>query len=244
MNIKTPKILFIDIETSPNIVYSWVVGRKINLNYENIIEERKIICVAWKWNTEKQIHSISWDRLTFSNNDKHILQVITPIINEADLIVAHNGDSYDIRFINSRLIFHGMKPIHHGRTEDTLKQIRNTFYFNSNKLDYVGQYLGLGKKVKVDFNLWKNVINGSIPDLYKMIKYCKEDVKLLEKLYNKIAPFVNQRMNKALVMHNIKDGCPSCGSSSQYLKQKGYRYNPRSVKKKYVCSKCGKWSSF
>ena len=41
-----PKRLFYDIETSYNIVKSWRIGFNINLNMEDIIQERAIITIA------------------------------------------------------------------------------------------------------------------------------------------------------------------------------------------------------
>jgi len=238
--MKLPKILFIDIETSPNIVYSWTIGRKISLSYENIIEERQIICAAWKWSHHNKVYCADWK----NHSDKHILPIVSKAINEADLIVAHNGDKYDIRFINGRLLFHDLPPIHHAKTEDTLKQLRKVFYFNSNKLDYISQFLGIGKKIKTNFNLWKEVMKGKTIALRNMIKYCKEDVRLLERLYNKVSAYVPQTLNKSLVQNGTKNGCSACGAGPSSLRPKGFRYNPKSIKQKYQCSICGKWSSF
>jgi hypothetical protein len=39
----TPKRLFFDIETSPNIGLFWSAGFKLNIAPENIIKERAII---------------------------------------------------------------------------------------------------------------------------------------------------------------------------------------------------------
>jgi len=238
--MKKPKILFIDIETSPNIVYTWNIGRKVFLSYESIIQERKIICVAWKWSHSQKVYHASWNKF----DDKNVLIEVSKAINESNLVVAHNGDKYDIRFINGRLLYHNLPPIDHAKTEDTLKQLRKVFYLNSNKLDYVSQYLNLGKKIKTDFNLWKKVLKGEATALRYMIKYCKEDVRLLERVYNRIAPYVPQVLNKSLVMHESKNGCSSCGAPDWNLKPRGFRYNLKSVKHKYICSKCGKWMSF
>ncbi len=49
--------LFFDIEVSPNIVFSWRAGYNLNIDPDNIIEERKIICVCWKWEGKDEVHS-------------------------------------------------------------------------------------------------------------------------------------------------------------------------------------------
>ena len=45
---ETIKRLFFDIETSPNIVYSWRTGYNLTITTENIITERAIICISYK----------------------------------------------------------------------------------------------------------------------------------------------------------------------------------------------------
>jgi len=238
--MRKPKILFIDIETSPNIVASWTIGRKVFLSHESILEERKIICICWKWSTGSTIYCSDWG---VEQDDKQILLNIQDSLNEADLIVAHNGDKYDLRFINSRLLYHKLKPIHTASTEDTLKQLRRVFYLNSNKLDYVSHFLQFGHKMHTDFTLWLSVLKKDIKALKYMIRYCKKDVLLLEKVYNRIAPFVTQKINKGLITSHEKLSCSACGAHRNFLRQKGYRYNAKTIKHKYVCTKCGKWVS-
>lgn len=233
--MKKPKILFIDIETSPNLLYSWVIGRKVFLSHENIVKERQIICICWKWNNEKKVHSVDWG---LTHNDMYLLTEIKSVINSADIIVGHNSDRYDVRFINSRLLYHQLKPMYHESTEDTLKQSKKTFYLNSYKLDYVSEFCGFGKKIKTTFDLWKKVMKGDKKALAEMIRYCKMDVRLTEKVYNRIQPFVPQKVHKGLIMGHGKLSCPACGSAS--LQPKGFRYNVRSIKHKYLCRQCGK----
>ena len=65
------KRLFFDIEVSPNIVFSWRSGYRLNIDPDNIIEERKIICVCWKWEGKDEIHSLTWDK---KQDDKKLLK--------------------------------------------------------------------------------------------------------------------------------------------------------------------------
>jgi hypothetical protein len=50
------KRLFYDIETSPNIGLFWQSGYKLNIDHSNIIQERAIICICWKWEGQKEVH--------------------------------------------------------------------------------------------------------------------------------------------------------------------------------------------
>jgi len=185
---KPKKKLFFDIETSFNIVASWNVGRDIDLSPESIIEERKIITICYKFSDSKKIYSLSWDG---NNDDKKMLQQFSKIMDSADIIVGHNGDSFDIKHIRTRCIYHKIPISPKFNSIDSLKMARSGFKFNSNKLNYLGQFLGEGKKLDTGgFQLWKDVvINKSKKALSKMINYCKGDIILLERVYNRLQEY-------------------------------------------------------
>lgn len=180
------KKLFFDIETSPNVVFSWRIGSKVNLSHDNIINERAIICVSYKWEGEDKVYSLAWDK----GCDKELLEKFSKIIDSADEIVTQNGDKFDIKWLRARCIFHDIPISPKFNSIDTLKMARAGFNFNSNKLDYMGSYLGVGQKIHTGYDLWKNIVlhnNGKA--LKQMIEYCEEDVRLLERVYNKLKPY-------------------------------------------------------
>lgn len=234
---KIIKILLLDVETSPNIVYSWAVGKKISLTPENIIKERQIICVCYKWLDEKTVQSLDWGK---AQSDKPLLKSLSKILNDADVVVAHNGDKYDLKFINGRLAYHDLPPLKPTTSIDTLKQSRRTFFINSHRLDYLGQYLGEGRKLDTGgFKLWKSVVEGDEKALAKMIRYCKQDVKLLEKVYLTIRKYAPQTVHMGVLANKDQMSCKSCGSSNTHWD--GYRVMSTVV---YRCRKCNDCSHF
>ena len=183
---KSRKKLFFDIETSPNIVFSWRIGHKINITPDNIIDERAIICISYKWEGESKVHSLSWN----AGDDKEMLKEFSKIIDSADEIVTQNGDKFDIKWLRARCIYHGIPISNKFNSIDTLKMARAGFNFNSNKLEYMGSFLGVGEKLKTGYDLWKRIVLNDDPDAMKqMIAYCEEDVRLLERVYNKLQPY-------------------------------------------------------
>ncbi|MFO0004689.1 MAG: hypothetical protein ACK559_26520, partial [bacterium] len=92
------KRLFFDIETSPNLGLFWEAGFKKNIDYSNIIKERAIICICWKWEDDKEIGSVHWDN---KQCDKSLLQKFIKVANEADELVGHNGDRFDLAWIRT-----------------------------------------------------------------------------------------------------------------------------------------------
>ena len=182
-NKNSPKILFIDIETSYATGWFWRPGYNLNITYDQILTEPAIICVCYKYNDSGKVYSLSWDK----GDDKELCKEFHRILNTADIVVGHNGDKFDIPWLKTRMLFHGISNMPEIQSIDTLKIARSKFKFNSNRLDYLGKFFGFGgKKDTGGIDLWHDIIqhNSNIA-LKKMISYCCRDVILLEKVYNK-----------------------------------------------------------
>jgi len=178
--------LFFDIEVSPNIVTSWRIGSDIKLSHENIIQERAVICICWKWSDSDKVESLQWK----DGDDYEMLVKFAKIIDSADETVTQNGDSFDIKWLRTRCLYHRIELSPKFNSIDTLKMARAGFKFNSNKLDYMGQFLGLGEKIKTEPDLWKNIVLKNCKvSMKKMIDYCKQDVNLLELVYNELQSY-------------------------------------------------------
>lgn len=179
--------LFFDIEVSPNVVFSWRIGYDINLTHENIIQERAIICIGYKWEHESKVHSLEWD----NGDDEEMLREFAKIIDSADEIVGQNSDRFDVKWLRTRCLFHEIPISPKFYSIDTLKFAKSGFNFNSNKLDYMGEFLGVGRKIRTEYDLWKNItLENCKESLTLMVDYCKQDVLLLEKVYNKLKNYV------------------------------------------------------
>jgi hypothetical protein len=209
------KRLFFDIETSPNVGYFWRAGYKQNISYENIIQERKIICISYKWEGKDKVHTLTWDK---NQCDKKMLEKFIKVANRADELVGHNGDRFDIKWIRTRCVFHRVPMFPKYRTLDTLKKSRGGFYFNSNRLDYIAQYLGVGAKVKHDgFSMWVEVMNGNKKALKDMVRYCEGDVVVLEDVYHVIKNYVLNNTHNGVLTGGYKHSCPNCGNDDAVL---------------------------
>lgn len=209
------KRLFFDIETSPNIVYSWRIGYNLTITPDNIIDERKIICISYKWENSDKIYSLSWDK---NQCDRQMLIDFIEQANQADELIAHNGDRFDIKWIRTRCIFHRIPMFPQYKTLDTLKKAKNGFNFNSNKLDYIAQFLGVGAKVKHSgFDMWKNVMKGDPDAMNEMVNYCEGDIIVLEDVYFTMQNYIKTNTHNGVINNNLKYSCPSCGSEHSEL---------------------------
>lgn len=216
----TPKInrLIWDIETSPNVVLSWRVGYKINIDHDNLLKERAIICIGYKWEGSDTVSALTWDK---NQDDREMLRKFLEVAGKADEMVAHNGDGFDLPWLKSRCVFHGLPTFPTYKTVDTLQWAKRKFYFNSNRLDYIAKYLGLGGKIKTEFGLWKKVVlERDAKALKAMVDYCKKDVALLEQVYHKLAPHVAHKTHVGVLGGLDKWTSPFTGSTNVEVKQK------------------------
>jgi len=229
------KRLFLDLETSPNEVFSWRIGHNLDIGYENILKERRIICAAWGWEDRRRVESLTWDT---NQDDKKLLTDLLPVLTEADEVVAHNGDRFDVPWLRARCLKHRIKPFPAFVMVDTLKLARKYFFFNSNALDYLAQFAGHPGKVETGgFDLWKRVCAGDEKALTKMVRYCKGDVKALQALYKEIATYCPQASHRAVLEGLSGWACPRCASKDvQHAK---LRITPMGIERhQLVCLAC------
>lgn len=204
------KILIYDIETSPNIGWFWRSGYKQNIGPNQILEERKVICVSYKWLGEDQVYNLSWDK---NKDDKFLIEQFVEVLNEADLIVAHNGENFDLKWLRTRALIHGIDMLPNYRQFDTLKVAKSKLYLNSNRLDYIAKLLGFEGKIHTSPELWSKVIILNDREALKdMLEYCDEDVRQLEKVYNRLKYIENPYFHKGVLDGEIKQTSPITGS--------------------------------
>jgi DNA polymerase elongation subunit (family B) len=234
------KRLYFDIEVSANVGLFWQSGYKLQIGTENIIKERAIICICYKWEEDKDVYYLHWDR---KQDDKKLLQEFIQVANEADELVGHNGDKFDLAWIRTRCLLHRIEMFPQYNTIDTLKIARSKFRFNSNRLDYIGKFLGLGQKIHTDFNLWKDImLNNDKLALDKMIDYCIQDVVLLEKVHKELNNHIPSKTHYGVIFGEGRGSCPECGSDDLVKNNKRVTASGL-VKIQYKCKTCNKMHS-
>lgn len=162
------------------------------------------------------MHSLTWDA---KQSDKKMLQDFIKVANEADEMIGHNGDKFDMTWIRTRCLFHRIPMLPAYTTIDTLKISRSKFRFNSNRLNYIADFLGMGQKHKVEFGLWKDILLRSDPAaMAKMVRYCKKDVVLLEKVFTELSKHTESKTHFGVVNGQNRGSCPNCGSHKLFKK--------------------------
>lgn len=235
----SPKILIVDIETSPLRAYVWSRWKQ-NIYLDQTIAEWFMICWAAKWVGEENVISgklISAEILR--EDDKRITQDLWVLLDQADIVIAHNGKKFDIPKMNSRFILNNLPPTSPYKQIDTKEVAAKQFGFSSNKLDALATYFGIENKDDTDFELWVRCLNGEQEAIDYMSKYCDKDVLILERVYIKLRPWIKNHPNVGLYTNANTPICPHCGSSHLEENHKDFTYTPTNKYKTMRCLDCG-----
>lgn len=228
-----PRILLLDIETAPNVVHVWgLYDQTVGLN--QIMATGYVMCWAAKWYGEKEVMFAS----VHDKSMDEMLAEIHALLDEADIVVHYNGTKFDIPTLNKEFVKAGMLPPSPYQEVDLLLKARRAFRFPSFKLDHIARELGVGQKVKhAGHDLWVQCMAGDEKAWATMTKYNKNDVVILERVYDRLMPWIKTHPN-----HGVWAGkpvCPTCGGT--VISRGEYRSKTR-VYRRFQCKGCGAWS--
>ena len=230
------KILYLDIETAPNKVYTWGLWNQ-NIGLNQIDEPGYTLCWAAKWAGETPVYFAS----VHHNTKEEMLRQIYDKIDDADVVVHYNGTKFDMPILMQEFMGMGWSPPASVVHIDMLKVVRKQFRMLSNKLDYVAGALGIGNKVShKGMALWLECMQGCNKAWKDMKRYNIGDVHILEKLYIRLLPWIPNHPNYGLFIETDDAVCPSCSSSD--LQKRGLYYTPTMTYQRFRCNSCGSWS--
>jgi len=236
------RVLTFDIETSPITGYVWNLYDQ-NLGLNQIKDDWTILAWSAKWygDPADKIMYMDNSKAKDVRNDKALIIGLWKLLDQADVVIAQNGDKFDIKKFNARAAIHGLPPVSPFRSTDTLKESRKVFSFTSHSLEYMSEVLNTKyKKLKHErypgFELWKAVLNGDKKAWADMKEYCIHDVLATEELYTKIQGWIKTQ-NLACYFDDAKVRC-RCGSANVY--KKGFVYTDAGKFQGYKCKDCGK----
>lgn len=237
----SPKTLFIDIETSACLGWSWQMW---DTNLISIHRDWSILCFAYKWaDGPVQVESIKPPRslgafIQNKRSDYQLVRSLWRLLDTADIVVAHNGNSFDLKKIVSRFLYYKLPPPSPYKQVDTKVSVKRVSSNTSNKLDDLGKQWGLGQKMKHEgWDMWLDSMGGKKKAWAMMKAYNKQDVLLLEKIYNHLLPYISNHPNVA--MWTDFTCCTNCQSKN--LTSRGWAFNKTTKYKRIVCKDCGRW---
>lgn len=233
------KILMLDIETAPMEVYTFQL-RDVTIGIDQIIHDSYMLCWAAKWLGKKEVMN---DNLYVHAKDGEftIAKSIWKLLDEADIVVAHNAKRFDVKWLNAVFLKYNMPPPSSFKIIDTLTESRKAFYQVSHRLNFLTQKYKIGEKRKHEgFKLWPKCMKGDKKAWTSMIKYNKKDVVILEKLYLLMRPYMVTHPD--LGLYSTKKGdimiCGVCGCID--FKKGSFEYGKSWVYQRFICKNCGK----
>ena len=232
-----PKVLLLDIETSPDLAWVWGVYEQ---NAIEVKDHWRILSFSALWFEKKGFITRGLDdHAGFEGGDHDLCEEIWDLLDKADIVVAHNGVKFDIKKINARFIDNDLSPPSPYKVVDTVREVRRVAAFSSNKLDWLCKQLDLGEKLKHEgFALWKACMEDDPKAWKRMKKYNQHDIELLESLYIELAPWMRQPNANLWSKEMV---CPNPICKSKNLQKRGVVHLRTRSYHRFMCIDCGKW---
>lgn len=250
-----PKIVLWDLETLPNV-------RKHIRNLPEYNSDRygltlkadvnSVLCFGYKFLDEKEVHCKNvWDFSSGKkniNNDLDLIKFASKILSDADAIVTHNGNNFDLKFLNTRLTIAGLSPLPKLIHIDTCSLSKNKLFLTKNRLNSLADALSTERKMENGgWQLWERLALSNFEgdkaqiekDKKTMTRYCKQDVVVLEKVFKKLLPYINKMPNYMYLNSDVQL-CSNCGSDN--VQRRGYSVSKSVKKQRFQCMDCGTWS--
>lgn len=241
-----PKILFYDIETTPLKAYVWGLGKQV-VRHNQLVDgfsQWGIICITYCWDDGKPAQCIDWGYE--QQNTAWCITEFDKIINQADYVIGKNNKRFDDKMLNAARMFAGLPgmPEWIKYTDDLEQQMRRYFRLPSHSLDYISDQLGLGGKIKMEFQDWVHIVEKD--PIYgkkcfnKMCKYGKKDVVDTRTIWNKLVEHFEPKFNVGTFL-NRKLACKQCGSYDVHINKTG-RVGGQVRYREYNCNSCNRYA--
>jgi hypothetical protein len=228
------RTLFLDIEISPTLAAVWGLWNQ-NINITNITGNSEVLSWAAKWHESDEVEYSSLGM----TSKKNMLKEVYRLVEEADAVVTYNGDRFDLKILNQEFMMQNWAPPAPFKSVDLLRTMKNRFRGTSNKLDYWLRRLDIGAKVKHrGFQLWLDCMNKVEGAFEEMEEYNIGDVVELEKLYDRVRPWIVGHPNMSVYNQDLV--CTHCGS--KHIQKRGFAHTAAGVYQRFQCNSCGGWS--
>lgn len=230
------RLLTLDVETRPIEARVWGLWG-VNVGINQITDAGGLLTFAAKFHGERKVHFHS----LWGDGEKGMARALYRLLDECDALAGWNSDKFDIRWIQAQLLRNGLsKPSPYAKV-DLMKSVKRQAYLPSYKLDFVADWLGVGRKLRTGgFDLWSDVLAGNEKARAKMRRYNIRDVTLTEQVFDRL----NERgwvlgLPNASIEGGLCCSNPMC--QSENLIRRGYATTKTRRYARYQCRDCGSW---
>ena len=218
-NIVSPnKILIYDIETTRVKAWVWWSGKQF-VSGDSLIDEPKIITIAYKWLGEDDITVLTWDE---KSSDKQLLEKFLKVYNSADMVIGQNNDRFDNRWVNARAMKYGLDVNTFVRSFDIMRETKRLFRLPSYSMKYITNYLGIQTKLEHEgIKMWEKIQTGTPEEqkeyLQKMVEYNRQDIVATEDMYLTLRKYMGHKTHFGVLNGQERFTCPNCGGKNVSL---------------------------
>lgn len=232
-----PKILALDIETLPAVAVTFSLFKPI-FSPEHIMEHPRLGGFSYQWS--------HWKKPKWSSEYHHpegrkgMLKLLRDLLDEADVVLHYNGQSFDIPWIRGELMLEGFEPPSPVQQIDLYRHLKRNSKFISGKLDYAAQRLLEDRKEDHSgISMWIGCLQGKRRDWDQMRKYALKDTELLFPLYERVRPYIESQHPNMALLRGKAMACTKCGSSN--VQRQGVRFTQAGKFQRYLCRDCHSW---
>lgn len=239
LKLRKPKILLFDIETAANVGAFW--RNPWQTSIIRTIQTTYMLSWSAKWLNGKQITRSLPDYKGYKaglRDDKALVTELHALWEQADVLVAHNGNKFDVPYSKGRFLINGLPPPKLQNYYDTRAAAKRHLGLTSNKLDDIARLLNLGTKIPIHYEVWEGCEANDPKAWALMTKYNAHDTRLLEKVYLAIRPFDSSHPNVNAITGQEHPACPTCGCTDVWARGWG-RFTKTGRRREYNCNGCG-----
>lgn len=252
----SPAMLVMDIETAPNLIWSWGLWKQNAIDVE---QYGYMLSFAYGWynletDSVEEIDFVSiFQNPDFEPNkpdDKYVVERLWRLLDRADIVIGQNSKAFDVKTTNARAIVNGFLPPSSFTQIDTKNAAKEVGRFPSNSLKHLARQLGVSLKAENrGFDLWRGCMEGNPLFWYEMEEYNKQDVKATAEIYTVLRPWMTGRNHPNLGLYIASEGmvCTKCGNKETTYGGKGFQFRGNrmttsSAYRQVRCNKCGGYS--
>lgn len=225
------RVLFLDIETKPAVVHAWKLFDQ-NIGLNQVVDPGGTMCFGalWEGCSELLFHA-DW-----IDGHAGMIEAAYRLLREAETVVTYNGDKFDLPKLRGEFLLADLPPLPPNISIDLHKTMKK-FGLLSSKLAFVGPLLtGEGKEGHEGHTLWVKVMAGDAEAQATMERYCRQDVRLLERVYGRVLPYLGK--GKPAARAAPPPSCGACGSSK--TQRRGRKRTREGLVRLFQCMACGK----
>lgn len=129
--------------------------------------------------------------VTKPGEDRSATAALAERLNSAYVWVTFYGRRFDVPFLESRLLHHGLPPLQHRLHIDLYMLIRYRLALSRRSQAHLLRWLNAPEqKMSLSPDVWNEVVRDPDKGLKTLVRRCASDVRGLEALYRRLRPWI------------------------------------------------------